>query len=167
MCNRSQHHETIRWEAPPLGVYKINVDGAVSEDGRVSSVGVIIRNNKGDILQTPPRFFSSMETEIFALEIGILLAKEMQLSQIIIESDALSVVQDLQNKETNGSVGQLYLGIYDLLKSFRSWSIKHLKRDTNKVAHELAHYARCNGTTQVWKGCAPPMIQHLIHLDCS
>ncbi|KAL0013928.1 hypothetical protein SO802_000997 [Lithocarpus litseifolius] len=50
-----------------------------------------------------------METEIFALENGILLAKEMQLSQITIESDALSVVQDLQNKETNGSVGHLFL----------------------------------------------------------
>ena len=81
----------------------------------MSRVGVIIRNSKGDTIaalcKLLPGFFSSMETKIFALENGILLAKEMQLSQIIIESDALTVVQDLQNKVTNCNVGHLYLGI--------------------------------------------------------
>ena len=77
-------------------MYKINVDEAASEDGRVSSMGVIIRNSKCDTIATLcrplPSHFSSMETEIIALENGILLAKEMQLSQIIIESDTLTVV---------------------------------------------------------------------------
>lgn len=38
-----------------------------------------------------PRQFSSLEIEIIALENGILLAKEMELTQVIFESDVLTV----------------------------------------------------------------------------
>ena len=147
-------------------MYKINVD-----DGRPSNVGVIIRNSKGEPIAALSKIlkgqYLSLETEIVALEKGILLAKELELSQVIFKSNALTIVQDIQTEETNGSLGHLYQGISVLLKSFRSWKICHLKREHNKVAHELAHYARCYGTNQVWKGCAPPIIQHLIQLECS
>ena len=38
-----------KWTAPPLGVFKINVDGATSENERNSSVGVVIRDTTGTI----------------------------------------------------------------------------------------------------------------------
>lgn len=44
---QKQNNEVSRWEAPPSGMYKINVNGATSNDGRPSSVGVIIWDNKG------------------------------------------------------------------------------------------------------------------------
>ena len=102
-----------------------------------------------------------METEIIALENEILLAKVMGLTQVIFESDALTVVQDLQAKETNGSSGHLYQGIISLLESFCSWKVCHLKRKYNKAAHARAQYAKCNGTNQVWKGCVPWMVRHV------
>ena len=40
-------HSQNRWEAPPQGVFKINVDGATSEHGRNSNIGVIIRDCNG------------------------------------------------------------------------------------------------------------------------
>ena len=33
-----------KWTAPPLGFFKINVDGATSENERNSSMGVVIRD---------------------------------------------------------------------------------------------------------------------------
>ena len=87
-------------------MYKINVDGATSNDGRpssndgwLSSVKVIIR----DGYEEPVAAFSKvlqgqcsrLETEIVVLEKGILLAKEMELSQVIFELDALIMVQDI------------------------------------------------------------------------
>ena len=39
--------------------------------------------------------YSSLETKIVALEKGILLAKEMELSQVIFELNALIMVQDI------------------------------------------------------------------------
>ena len=34
-----------KWKAPPTGFIKINVDGTASDDGRPSSIGVIIRDS--------------------------------------------------------------------------------------------------------------------------
>ena len=39
-----------RWCAPPPSVFKINVDGATSESGKNSSVGVVIRDVAGNII---------------------------------------------------------------------------------------------------------------------
>ena len=103
-------------------MYKVNVDGATSGDGQSSGVGVVIRNSKGEpiaaLCKLLPRQFLSLETEILALEHGILLAKEMELTHVILELDALTVVQDIQAKEFNGSLGHLYQGICSLLESF-------------------------------------------------
>lgn len=46
-------------------------------------------------LQSTPRQFSLLETEALVVEAGILLAKEMDLQQIIIESNSLSVVSSI------------------------------------------------------------------------
>ena len=54
-----------------------------------------------------------------ALEKGILLAKEMALTQVIFESDALTMVQEILSKESNGSLGHLYQGIEDLLSKYK------------------------------------------------
>ena len=87
LCLQSQNNEASRWEAPPSGMYKINVDKATSNDGRPSSVGVIIRDSKGKPIAALSKVlqgqYSSLEFEIVALENGILLAKEMSPSQVI------------------------------------------------------------------------------------
>ncbi|XP_030943489.1 uncharacterized protein LOC115968280 [Quercus lobata] len=158
------------WHPPPAGVFKINVDGATSENGRNSSVGVIIRDSKGIIVAACANYlsgqFSAFETETLAVECGILLAQEMGLAQIIIESDALSVIQSIAANEFDGDTGHLNLGIIGLLKSFRSWELNHLKRDYNRVAHELAQSAKRNEASQCWKGVCSPVVQLLIQREC-
>ena len=81
------------------------------------------------------------------------------------ESDALTVVTSVTTAETNGCLGHVYQGIRSLLSSFSSWNIKHVKRDYNRAAHELAQYARQKEESQVWKGVCPPMVIHVIQED--
>ena len=38
----------VSWKKPPAGVYKINVDGATADDGRRSSIGLVIRDFRGE-----------------------------------------------------------------------------------------------------------------------
>ena len=45
-------------------------------------------------------------------------------------------------------MGLVIHGILNLLNQFRSWKVLHLKRDYNKVAHELAQYVRKAGMSQ-------------------
>ena len=87
LCLQSQNNEVSGWRALPSGMYKINVDRATSNDGRPSSVGVIIRDSKGKPVAALNKVlqgqYSGLEYEIVALENGILLAKEMSPSQVI------------------------------------------------------------------------------------
>ena len=70
------------WVAPPPGFFKINVDGSSSLDGQgVLGVGVIIRDAKGGVIATLskalPMHYLAEWTELFAMEQGVLLAREM------------------------------------------------------------------------------------------
>lgn len=88
-------------------------------------------------------------TEALA-ENGILLACELMLPQVIFESNSLVVVQVMNSRSFYGTVGLIIQGAHSLLSQFRSWKVNHLKKDYNKVAHELAQYARNSVTTQTW-----------------
>ena len=137
----------ISWIKPPKGVYKINVDGATTEWGRNSSIGVIIRDYKGEAVASMCRLlngnFSVLETELVAMEVGILLAKDLGPQQIIIESDSLLAAQSISAKIISGETGHIVQGMLCNLDHFGSWKVKHAKREFNRVAHELAHYAKC------------------------
>ena len=50
MWSQSSAKTEGKWIAPPLGSFKINVDGATSENERNSSVGVVIRDVDGNVL---------------------------------------------------------------------------------------------------------------------
>lgn len=59
--------------------------------------------------------------EALAIEAGILLAKEMDLHQIIVESDSLSVIQSIFSKDFRGEISHIFHGILSFLEGFSSW----------------------------------------------
>ena len=91
-----QQPTNVGWSAPPPGYYKINVDDAIDESRRMSSTGVIIRDCEGRVVVARSKVLNGMfeaeTTETFAVEEGILLARERGLNHVVIESDSLSVV---------------------------------------------------------------------------
>ena len=115
----------VSWKKPPTGVYKINFDRATTDDGRCSSIGLVIRDFRGEVVIALCRVlqgnFSMDETKVLVVEEGILLAKEMGLHHITIESDSLYVVQRILSKEVKGEMGHIVQGILTLLEWFSSW----------------------------------------------
>ena len=107
------------------------------------------------------------EVEVLAVECGIPFARELELSQVIIGSDALSVVKSIIDKETDGSLGHLYSSISQVLESFSRWESKHVKKGYNRVAHELTQLAKRNEASQRWIRVSPPMFLNLISANCS
>ena len=60
----------------------------------------------------------------------------------------------------------LYLMVcLELLCSFKSWKVKHLKRVYNIAAHDLAQAAKASGISQLWRGSEPPIIQRVLLVD--
>uniref|UniRef100_A0A7N2KR13 RNase H type-1 domain-containing protein n=1 Tax=Quercus lobata TaxID=97700 RepID=A0A7N2KR13_QUELO len=132
----------VGWAAPPPNTFKINVDGAAADDDRRSSVGVVIRECRGILVAARSVLLNASydveTTEALAIEARILLAGELKLPQVIIESNSLIAVQAVNSGSCHGTMGLVIHGALNLLNQFRSWKVLHLKRDYNKVAHELA-----------------------------
>ena len=105
------------------------MDGAKSDDDKPSSIGMIIRGDTiAAMCMTLPVQYMSLEIETIALEKGVILAKEMGLQQIMIETDALTVVQSLAAGDKDGCLSHLLQGISDNLSSFNAWQINRLKK---------------------------------------
>ncbi|XP_075663043.1 uncharacterized protein LOC142632547 [Castanea sativa] len=147
------------------------MDGATSVYGRNSSVGAIIRDSEGAIKVACSKYFQGQfsveEVEALVVEAGILLARDLKRTQIIVESDAASTVSEINERLVEGNLGHLYQGIIDLLSAFTSWKIKHVKREYNRAAHELATRARMKKDSQVWVGDFPTDMLGMIQDECS
>ena len=132
-------------------------------------MGVVIRDANGKVLAACCTYlqgqYSVEEVEAKAMERGVLLAKELNLPHIILESDALNVVSNITAANFSGCLGHVYHGILSLLSSFSSWSVKHVRRDFNKAAHLLAQYARQKEESYVWEGICPPVLAQIIQED--
>ena len=103
-----QQPPEVGWSAPPSGLHKINVDGAKSEDGRPSGVGVVIRDCRGVVMAASamvlPAQYGMEVTEALVVEQGILLAQQMMLSHVILEFDSLSVVDAISSNSPHGDL---------------------------------------------------------------
>ena len=111
-----------KWAVPPPRVFKINVDSATSENERNSSVGVVIRYATSTVHVACCKYlqgqYSVEEVKALVMERGLILAKEHKLSQIILESNALTAINSVIAAETNGCLDYVYQGILSLLSSF-------------------------------------------------
>nr|POF02769.1 hypothetical protein CFP56_25128 [Quercus suber] len=95
---------------------------AASGDSKNYNIRVIIRDNHGSPLAAMskllPMPYSANVTGALALPQGVQLSIEMNLSQTIFESDALSLVQALNSREAEGELGHILQEIRNTKNSF-------------------------------------------------
>jgi len=99
---------------PPTGLaYKINFDAAVFVGSNGSGVGVIIRNNMGEVKAAlsvrVPSVRDSEEAEALACKRALEFAREAGFQDLILEGDNVTVMQSLRCPQaTCSSVGHIY-----------------------------------------------------------
>ena len=124
-----------KWKAPPSGFLKVNTDAVTFEDGRYSCIGVVIRDNMVEVLAASskvlPTSFSAEISEALAIQEGMLLAPEMEVSHAIFEFNALSVIQTINDGIHSGELGHIIQNIREVSSSFIWCSFQHLKREGN------------------------------------
>ena len=107
-----------RWKPPASGELKANFDGAVFVDSDEAGIGVVIRNENGEVMAAlsekialPP----SEETwELLAKRKAAMFAVELGFQHVIFEDDAEGVIKALSQRDpTQSPIGHL-------VKDFRS-----------------------------------------------
>ena len=77
--------------------------------------GIIIHNDGGKVVaalcKALPSCYPVEWTEVFALEQGIILAQQLAISNVIIESDLALAIQAISQDLCGGEVGHLIQGI--------------------------------------------------------
>lgn len=133
-------------QPPPIGEYKLNVDGALFFDHQMVSVGAILRNDNGDILLAASMreltLMQSEHIECLAILKGLQICLQLGISTLIVEFDCLLLVQELQQTGEFGMyLGHILLDIKQMMARFSHISMKFCYRECNGIAHKLAKYA--------------------------
>lgn len=128
-------------------------------------IGVIIRDWEGNSMASATWKIQCLEdpsvTEAIVIKLGMKFALEMLHLQLIIESNALSLVSTLQDETQPSSYVGLILDDRKLLEAqFLCVSYAHVCREGNKVAHTLVKYA-LDHCDQYWIEEVPPIVTNV------
>ncbi|KAK9987317.1 hypothetical protein SO802_032268 [Lithocarpus litseifolius] len=132
----------VRWIPPPVQWVKLNSDGSsLGNPGRAGGGGVI-RNADGKWIKGYARAIgntTSVAVELWALRDGIQLCLELNLTAVIIELDALVVIDLLRNTNQNpNGINNLVADCREGLARIPRVQIQHCYREANKCADALA-----------------------------
>ncbi|KAF5471101.1 hypothetical protein F2P56_011568 [Juglans regia] len=134
---------TDSWSPPPLNVYKANWDASIDRVHSRMGVGVVIRNWEGRVTATLKSsrsiFPDAKLAEAMAALRAVLLCKQLGISRVLLEGDALNVVNDI-NLETKdwSSAGLIIQDIKAELQNLEYGSAQFISRNSNCIAHCLA-----------------------------
>lgn len=156
---------------PMAGQLAINVDAAFSPDDNTGACGAIIRDSGGQFIAAATAKLEHVadvvSAEAAALVEGLKLANIIGCNSILVQMDNLTVVQALQQ---NSGQSMIAAPIIDecrtLLNDFGKALIEYCNRESNLVAHALAH----NGSVDppnLWLDSPPGFILELLADDVS
>ncbi len=122
--------------------HELSVDGSFSSKG--CAIGASLQNSESVEVGTVSKVIgcsSSVEAEYRALIEGLKLAVDYRVSRLAVYSDFLSLVNHIKNAEhlsRNATLNILKKEIDSLRINFKRTTFKHIPREENKRAHQLA-----------------------------
>jgi ribonuclease HI len=150
--------------------HKANVNGASLLDGSHGGGVVVLRDAHGGFVAGAGRFFPSVSdaerVELLACRSAVLVAKDMGIPRLVLETDCMGAKTKITGKELDRSMhGPLVEEIKALLQGFEDYKVQHVSRKCNKVAHLLAKHSCENKTCNTWALSPPDFIVNSLVLD--
>lgn len=126
-----------------MDFYKVNWDASLDSMHNKIGIDVVLRDHEAQVTGTlhAARYLNSNSfvAESMALLLAVQLCTDIGLHNLMLEGDALQVVRLLKDKNPDWSEGGLLIqDNFQMLNSMAGWSVHHVSRQNNHVAHLLA-----------------------------
>ena len=146
----------LHWTPPPPGWAKLNTDGSHVPPTGEAGGGMILRDDRGNIIYTACRQLltcdNGLEAELAACREGLELALYRTNPPIMVELDCAEAMSMLLAR--TGDRSQYRVLIEEIRRlaqdARREISFTLISRSQNKVSHALAAYGRATPRTAVW-----------------
>ena len=160
----------IRWKPPARGTFKINFDGAIFAKEKCSSLGAIIRDREGLVIASMaarvPQQLQPIEIEALAAYKALEFAREVGISEAVLEGDSSLVMTALASKKPRPTpFGLLLQDSLNVSVGFSKLSYSHTKREGNIVTHNLAQLAVNHQNCVIWMEDVPFDVLSFYHAD--
>ena len=127
----------------------IHTDGAARGNPGPAAIGIIIKDEKGNLLARISRCIgvtTNNQAEYQAIITALEKAISLSGRQVVLKSDSELVVKQIngQYKIKNTGLRALYQRVVQLIGSLESFSVSYIPREQNAVADALANKALDN-----------------------
>ena len=168
--NPKQPAKPVKWKAPSLDQYEINVDGAVFKKQCMAGVGISIRDVEGQLIGACSRKLEAplraIKAEAKAVELGLLFARDLSIQDFTLKSDSLTLINALQDlSPPPSSVAALVFSSVAMSHSFRCVDFSHVGRNGNRPAHLLARHALGIADLSIWVEKIPCFLEQALNQD--
>jgi len=123
----------------------VNVDGGARGNPGPAAIGVVVRDGSGVLEEVGETIGEATNNvaEYRALLRGIQLAAERGASELELIGDSELVVRQVEGryKVKNAGMKELHEEVKRALRSFDSWTIRHVRRESNADADRLVNEA--------------------------
>lgn len=161
----------IKWEKPPDGLLKINVDAALDIPSRKAGIGLVIRNSTGNFIAARMiplmDVFKPDEAEAIGVKEALKWLEEKHIDDVQVETDCLKVFNGVCTDFLVTSFDLIINDIREIARDFSNLSFLFVKRSANKVAHLLAREALSKSDRMDCYSIPFPFVVHVLELDSS
>ena len=159
MPDPPMNKQSVKWEVPEQGWYKVNCDATIGR--KYSSIVVVVRDWRGSVVLAQSKkvdTISPLQAEAAAIYWAAQIVADHELSLVYFESDCKQCMDAICNGlESAPWRIQSYLAVLaELTANHSSWKFRWISRATNEAPHQLAGWTLKNFIWGSFNFCAGP-----------
>ncbi|RYR00402.1 hypothetical protein Ahy_B07g088524 [Arachis hypogaea] len=165
IAGRNGDSKRIIWRPPLRNKVKVNIDAAFHREIGIAASAAVIRDWQGKIITGITSKFkaiSVLAVEAQAYREAIILTKNLQIRNCIIELDCLPLVQAIKARMPLAEPDAIIRDILLMLEEAPDVGATWTPREGNILAHQLAVMAARNQLQRQWLVSLPVQVRNII-----